>query len=99
VSLHFYNLATKRWLLFKSTAALCYLALTVMLQLNKRAAVTCCLKLKPLQRAVAANATLTPVCVRKQVWWFATLAMDVNAVVKVLPPSARVPPARADIAR
>lgn len=44
VCLHVYNLAAKKWLLFKSTAAICYLALTV--------------------------------------WWCATLAMDVDAVVK-----------------
>jgi hypothetical protein len=29
VALHFYNLAAKKWLLFKSLSAFCYLALTV----------------------------------------------------------------------
>ncbi len=32
VSLHQYNMATKKWFLFKSLSAFCYLALTVLQQ-------------------------------------------------------------------
>jgi hypothetical protein len=77
VCLHIYNMASKKWLLFKSTASFCYLALTVMRQAR--------ILFRPQPARREPKMHCLTLCVVAQVWWCATLAMDADAVVKVLP--------------